>query len=157
MVYNTSQKSNCASLLRLFIYSVFEIKTSIPYFGHNQCCRRRSDSVQTINDLQLISHLIAYNNYSLFLVLWFHDWSNKHKVRRTCVPCLALSHLLCSGFPKMSKLKTTNSCVAIWTGERSSYSVTKLYNHFWKIHIICVQNFLRHTVPIIIYMSRQSR
>ena len=31
-----------------FIYSVFEIKTSIPYFGHHQCCRRRSDSVLTI-------------------------------------------------------------------------------------------------------------
>ena len=56
--------------------------------------KRSQNKPQTINDLQLICHLIAYNNYSLFLVLWFHDWSNKHKVNRTCVPpCLALSHL----------------------------------------------------------------
>ena len=71
----------------LLIYSLFDIKTAIPYFDHNQCCRRRSDRLserrleqanlitkeklpilkksqnkpQTINDFQLISHLIAYN------------------------------------------------------------------------------------------------
>ena len=74
----------------LFIYSVFEIKTSIPYIGHNQCCRkvvqivfslserfleqanliakeklpilkRSQNKPQAINDLQVISHLIAYN------------------------------------------------------------------------------------------------
>ena len=72
------------------------MKKSLPYFGHNQCCRRTlsercleqanlitkeklpilkrsQNKPQTINDLQLICHLIAYNNYSLFLVLWFHD------------------------------------------------------------------------------------
>ena len=37
------------------------------------------------------------------------------------------SSFLCSGFPKMSKPKTKT--VGIWTGERSSCSVTKLYNY----------------------------